>query len=203
MNPESKITSDELEEMFGYLGGIPMEVVQLIWSGDPNRTCGQVRAQVREVAERLKKEHGSLEQTPDKALDDAVNKLQQHYNNEKPVQDWLPERRCRCFPEGVAEHHLCLSGATYLTCTDKGDEWPHSIKNYREQKTGMATGGVVSGLGPKEDGVPTVLLPGDDLYQSMKERIEQSRRTEGYQPKDPGDSSNPPSGGSSITYPRR
>lgn len=53
MDAEAKITPEELEEMFGP-PGLPIEAVNIIWNGDDSRTIGQIRAELRALAKRLK-----------------------------------------------------------------------------------------------------------------------------------------------------
>ena len=58
---EAKITQEELKEIFGDIGNLPWEAYDLIFvQASPEKTVGQVRADLRALAQRLKASQMSL-----------------------------------------------------------------------------------------------------------------------------------------------
>jgi hypothetical protein len=51
MSGTDPITKDEMMELFGE--ALPMEAVQLLWNTPPNKTVGDLRAELRAVAAKI------------------------------------------------------------------------------------------------------------------------------------------------------
>lgn len=66
MNDQRPITQDEVFEMFG--DKLPMEAVALLWGGPGDQTIGQLRADLRALAARLKATPSLIERLRSEAV---------------------------------------------------------------------------------------------------------------------------------------
>lgn len=108
---DDKITLEELIELFG--GSIPMEAVQMLFNAPPERTIGDVRADITALAKRAS-------EPPDRITAVAVALIGVMYTDAAPLE---PREAMRLFRAmGTSEKGFYQRGArAALAAAEKWD----------------------------------------------------------------------------------